>query len=91
MEMEAIVTVDGKETKYGHEMVDLSIATENSPRNAGAWTVDKIVDIITSSADLGVLEANWKSLLPHIGKLSGQDKSLAQKAHDDTKRFIEEA
>lgn len=89
----ATVSIEGEEGKYGWELKDLSIIVNNEPTavEKGAWTIEKIIDIITSSDDIGILEANWKSLLPQIGKLNGKDKAEAQKAYDETKKFIKEA
>lgn len=91
-----MVSVVGEESDYGWELKDLTIISPE-PNNAATtstaesgWTIEKIIDIITSSDDVGILEANWKSLIPQIGKLDAKGKVEAQKVHDETKKFLTE-
>ena len=89
----AKVVVDGEEGKYGWELKDLTIVSSDVDADAdiiGAWTIDKIINIITSSDDIGVLDANWKSLMPHISKLDAAGKAKCQALYDETKKFIGE-
>lgn len=90
MKTGAIVTVKGKESQYGHDLEDIAIVEYESAQTETAWTKDACINIITSSDSLETLEANWKSLMPHISKLSGPDKATCQAAYDETKKFIGE-
>jgi len=91
MKTGAIVTVKGKESQYGHDLEDIAIMEKQPSINSESpWDKQAIINIITSSDSLDMLADNWKSLMPHIGKLSGPDKVECQKVHDETKRFIEE-
>jgi len=90
MKAGAIITVKGKESQYGHDLEDIAIVEYEPARTEAVWTKEACIDIITSSDNLETLEANWKSLMPHIGKLSGPDKVECQKAHDEVKKFIGE-
>ena len=95
MKSGAIVTVKGKESQYGHDLEDLVIVESQLPAHESQsdgiedkWDKQAIINIITSSDSLDMLADNWKSLLPHIGGLSGPDKAECQKSYDATKELF---
>lgn len=81
----AVVEVTGNESQYGHDLTGLTIVGIPAQPEGGGWSMEKIVSIISSSDSIDILEANWKSLLPHIGKLSTADKAECQKAYNVVK------
>ena len=84
------VVMDAEESQYGQELKSLSVVECEPAKTAEGWTIDKIINIITSSDDIGVLDANWKSLMPHISKLDAAGKAKCQALYDETKKFIGE-
>jgi len=90
MKSGSIVTVKGKESQYGHDLEDIAIIEYEPAQAVAAWTKEACIDIITSSDNLDTLEANWNSLIPHIGRLSGSEKATCQATYDEVKKFIAE-
>lgn len=88
MESGAVVEISDNTTKYGHDITGLTIVGIPAQTEGGGWNMEKIVSIISSSDSVDILEANWKSLLPHIGKLSTADKAECQKAYDALKECM---
>ena len=84
------VVMDAEESQYGQELKSLSVVECEPAKTAEGWTIDKIINIITSSDDIDILDVNWKSLLPHIGKLDAAGKAKCQTMHDETKKCISE-
>lgn len=84
----AVVEVTGNESQYGHDLTGLTIVSIPAQTEGSGWNIEKIVSIISSSDSVDILDANWKSLLPHIGKLSTEGKAECQKAHDALKECM---
>lgn len=78
----AVVEVTGTESQYGHDLTGLTIVGIPAQPEGSGWSMEKIVSIISSSDSMDILDANWKSLLPHIGKLNTADKAECQKAYN---------
>ncbi len=89
MESQADVKISGVEGQYGWEMKRIEIIPQFSTAEPiTAWSLEKIVSIISASDSIAVLDANWKSLLPHIGKLDTAGKAECQKAYNALKDLI---
>lgn len=87
MESHAEVKIDGVEGQYGWEMKSIEIIPPFSTADP-VWNTQEIISIISSSDSVDVLNANWKSLLPHIGKLDSEGKSECQKAYNVVKECM---
>ena len=89
MESQADVKISGVEGQYGWEMKSIEIIPPFSTADPiTAWSVKEIVSIISSSDSIDILDANWKSLLPHIGKLDTEGKAECQKAFNVVKECM---
>lgn len=82
------VVINSIEGKYGYELQVITIGMEAGyVAQAGEWTKDKIIGILSSADSLDILEDLWKSLTTHIAKLDGSERVACQVAKD--KRGVE--